>query len=128
MSYRPGSGPELHYWRCGRVCKSVTVKSVYTGRYERCRACGSMALFQFTIPVETDKHRALHAQGIVLNPDQPKPPPQVCVRCGLDFTCKQLPRWRADGKVCRDCYFAEDSPEVAAATEEQSINQSTERS
>ena len=87
-----------------------------------------MALFQFTIPVETDKHRALHAQGIVLNPDQPKPPPQVCVRCGLDFTGKQLPRWRADGKVCRECYFAEDAPEVVAAKEEQSINQSTERS
>jgi DNA-directed RNA polymerase subunit RPC12/RpoP len=121
-------GPELHYYRCGRVCKSVTVKSVYTGRYERCRACGSMALFQFTIPVETDKHRALHAQGIVLNPDQPPQPPQICVRCGLDFTGKQLPRWRADGKVCRECYFAEDSPEVAAATEEQSVNQSTERS
>ena len=125
MSYRPGSGPELHYYRCGRVCQAVTVKSVYTGKYERCRSCRSMALYQFSRPADTEELLAIHRRGVVLNPHQPAHPAHVCVRCGLDFTGKQLPRWRADGKVCRDCYFAEDAPEVIAAKEEQSINQST---
>jgi hypothetical protein len=128
VSYQPGSGPELHYYICQKICHSVTAKSVYTGNYERCRACRSQAVYAFSRPADTPELLEIHGRGIVLNPHQPPPPPQVCVRCGLDFTGKQLPRWRADGKVCRECYFAEDSPEVAAATEEQSVNQSTERS
>jgi hypothetical protein len=126
QDYVPGSGPELHYYRCRRACNAVTVKAIYSKRYEQCRACGFMALYQFTVPADTPERKALHAQGVVLNPHATPPPAQICVRCGLDFTGKQLPRWRADGKVCRDCYFAEDAPEVVAATEEQSINQSTE--
>lgn len=98
----------LYFYICGRICKSVTVKAVYTGRYERCRACGSQALYKFSRPVTTDEGRAVHAKGVALNPFQPPPPPFICVRCGLDVTGKQLPRYRADGKVCRDCYFAED--------------------
>jgi hypothetical protein len=125
QDYQP-RGPELHFYRCNRVCKSLTAKSIYTGTYERCRGCESQALYVWSIPVVTDTEKAIHAQGVVLNPYNGAAPRQVCVRCGLDYTGKQLPRYRADGKVCRDCYFAEDAPEVVAAQTEQSINQSTE--
>jgi hypothetical protein len=108
--YPRTGGPELHYFKCQRVCAAVTVTITFTRRYERCRACGSMALYLYTVPVETDEQKAIHAQGVVLNPHKLPPVPWVCQRCGADKT-GNTPIYRADGKVCKACYDAEMAPE-----------------
>jgi hypothetical protein len=103
-------GPELHTYRCNRACQSVTVKAMYTGRYERCKACGAYALYQWTVPVTTDEEKRIHAEGVVLNPYKLPPIPWLCVRCGED-KAGNTPIYRADGKVCKACYDAEMAPE-----------------
>ena len=113
-------GQELHYYQCGRVCKAVTVKSMYSGRYERCRACHSVALYIYTVPVETDEQKAIHAQGVVLNPWKLPPVPWACTRCGKDGT-GNTPIYRADGKVCKACYDAEMAPQHAAEREQYAV-------
>lgn len=146
--------PALHYFRCNRVCKGVTVVAFFPGNYYRC-GCGSQAVYQFSVPVETDEQKAIHAKGVVLNPYRLPPVPWSCVRCGDEKT-GNMPIYRADGKVCKACYDVEMEPEIEAsrvhyaeymkrkaeleaakdaeraaflrrlAEEEQSINQSTE--
>ena len=112
-------GPELHFYRCNRVCRAVTSKSVYTGRYERCRACRNWALYQYSVPVETERHRELFARGVVLNPyaddiDKPHDPSIYdfdCVRCGVRQV-NRVGMYCADGRCCDACYAAQ-SPEEA---------------
>lgn len=89
----------------------MTVKAHYSGRYERCRACGiAYALYLWTVPVETDEQKAIHAQGVVVNPYELPPVPWSCQRCGKDGT-SNTPIYRADGKVCKACYDVEMEPE-----------------
>jgi hypothetical protein len=97
----------LHYFRCNRVCKGVTVTAFFPGRYYQC-GCGAQALYQFSVPVDTDERRALHAAGVTVA----RPPAEkwTCVRCGKDGT-GTLRNHRADGLACNACYEAEMAPE-----------------
>ncbi len=69
----------LHYLRC-RHDKNILVTILKSPRPERCITCGSWLEYLFTVPVETDSHKALHAQGRVWNPHRKAPEPPTYQR------------------------------------------------
>lgn len=103
----------LWFYRC-RICTTFAASTAHEGKYVRCNGCRGFKMFWCGEAVDTPEREAIWAyakeHGIAHLPLPEPPKPWVCVRCGVEFPKDTAARLRVDGRVCRECYQAEERP------------------
>lgn len=111
--------PYLHTYRCSH-CRSTLTTSA-RDRHRKCILCLRLMRYEFSVPVQTEDEWAIYRKGEVFNGGDASQvaEPWTCVRCGGEFSGADRPKYRVDGKACRECVAAERPQSWPLQTEEQ---------
>jgi hypothetical protein len=109
----------LYTFRC-RNCWTVAItdSKPIAGHPERCQ-CGSWLNLLFTSPITAQDRALLTKTRMVYNPYAEPPQDWTCKRCDQAFPGAAMSFHRPDGRVCRDCYRAEEHPPSKLLTPEE---------
>ena len=101
----------LYYFKC-KFCATWAVTAEDSGKYVECNGCGGSKKYEHRVPVESQHDEETWAwakeRGVGHLP-RPDFTPKACTRCGETFPYTKL-RVRMGGRVCVDCYRAEERP------------------